>query len=95
MPGNNGMKDQTAALKWIKDNIKYFGGNSDSIILTGLSAGGASVHYHYLSPLSKGTYNLFKNSLLISQFLVVNSRVCNSVINFRIFRKLFIKNSFA
>nr|CAH7761878.1 unnamed protein product [Callosobruchus chinensis] len=42
------------ALQWIKDNIKYFGGNPDSVTLTGLSAGGASVHFHYLSPLSKG-----------------------------------------
>ncbi|KAF2900142.1 hypothetical protein ILUMI_06060 [Ignelater luminosus] len=56
VPGNNGMKDQTAALKWIKENIKYFGGNPDSITITGLSAGGASVHYHYLSPLSKGLF---------------------------------------
>nr|CAH7761876.1 unnamed protein product [Callosobruchus chinensis] len=52
--GNNGLKDQSMALQWIKDNIKYFGGNPDSVTLTGLSAGGASVHFHYLSPLSKG-----------------------------------------
>nr|ANK58173.1 carboxylesterase [Stegobium paniceum] len=57
VPGNNGMKDQSLALKWIKNNIKYFGGNPNSITITGLSAGGASVHYHYLSPLSKGLFN--------------------------------------
>lgn len=55
VPGNNGMKDQVAALKWVKNNIQYFGGNPNSITLTGLSAGGASVQYHYLSPLSKGS----------------------------------------
>nr|CAI5847819.1 unnamed protein product [Callosobruchus analis] len=55
--GNNGLKDQSMALQWIKDNIKYFGGNPDSVTLTGLSAGGASVHFHYLSPLSKGLFH--------------------------------------
>ncbi|KAK4884208.1 hypothetical protein RN001_000479 [Aquatica leii] len=57
VPGNNGLKDQIMALKWIQDNIKYFGGNPNSVTLTGLSAGGASVHYHYFSPLSKGIFN--------------------------------------
>ncbi|KAL3287467.1 hypothetical protein HHI36_001938 [Cryptolaemus montrouzieri] len=61
--GNMGLKDQSMALKWIKDNIKEFGGNSDSITITGLSAGGASVHYHYLSPLSR---DLFSRGLSMS-----------------------------
>ncbi|KAF5270980.1 hypothetical protein FQA39_LY08283 [Lamprigera yunnana] len=63
VPGNNGLKDQVEAIKWTKNNIKYFGGNPESIVLTGLSAGGASVHFHYLSPLSKG---LFKAGISIS-----------------------------
>ncbi|KRT86802.1 hydrolase, partial [Oryctes borbonicus] len=56
LPGNNGMKDQVFALKWIRDHIKSFGGNPESVTLTGLSAGGASVHLHYFSPLSKGLF---------------------------------------
>lgn len=49
-----GLRDQIMALKWIKDNIAYFRGNPNSITITGMSAGGASVQIHYLSPLSKG-----------------------------------------
>lgn len=57
LAGNYGLKDQVAALKWTKENIHHFGGNPDSITITGLSAGGSSVQIHYLSPLSKGLFN--------------------------------------
>lgn len=57
VPGNNGLKDQLQALKWLKENVEYFGGNPDSITLTGMSAGSASVHLHYLSPLSEGLFH--------------------------------------
>ncbi|XP_026738628.1 venom carboxylesterase-6-like [Trichoplusia ni] len=56
VPGNNGLKDQSFALHWIKNNIMMFGGNPDSVTLSGSSAGGASVHYQFLSPLSRGTF---------------------------------------
>ncbi|VVC90840.1 unnamed protein product [Leptidea sinapis] len=56
-PGNYGLKDQSFALQWVKQNIKMFGGDPDSVTLTGCSAGGASVHYHYLSPMSKDKFN--------------------------------------
>ncbi|KAF6203528.1 hypothetical protein GE061_001860 [Apolygus lucorum] len=56
-PGNNGLKDQNLALKWINKHIAAFGGNPNSITITGISAGGASVHYHLLSPLSKGLFH--------------------------------------
>ena len=56
-PGNYGLLDQSLALKWVKQNIIYFGGNSDSITIFGESAGGASVHLHMLSPHSNGLIN--------------------------------------
>ncbi|KAK5646892.1 hypothetical protein RI129_005356 [Pyrocoelia pectoralis] len=57
MPGNNGLKDQSLALKWIKDNIRSFGGNPDKVTIFGNSAGGASVYFHILSPHSKGLFH--------------------------------------
>ncbi|XP_022105589.1 cholinesterase-like [Acanthaster planci] len=57
LPGNLGLMDQVLALKWIKENIGAFGGDSDNITIFGESAGSASVHFHILSAHSKGLFN--------------------------------------
>ena len=56
-PGNFGMLDQVEALKWVKDNIENFGGNSGKVTIFGASAGGSIVNLHLLSPLSKGLFH--------------------------------------
>ncbi|KAF5281268.1 hypothetical protein FQA39_LY05154 [Lamprigera yunnana] len=56
-PGNWGLKDQVAALQWVQDNIAVFGGNNKQVTIFGQSAGGASVHMHYFSPLTKGLFH--------------------------------------
>uniref|UniRef100_V5I8T2 Carboxylic ester hydrolase n=1 Tax=Anoplophora glabripennis TaxID=217634 RepID=V5I8T2_ANOGL len=56
IPGNYGLKDQNLGLKWVQDNVKYFGGNPDEVTIFGGSAGGASVTYHMLSAQSKGLF---------------------------------------
>nr|XP_027214828.1 cholinesterase 2-like [Penaeus vannamei] len=63
MPGNFGMKDQVMALRWVQENIHSFGGDADRVTIFGESAGGASVHLHVLSPMSKG---LFARAILQS-----------------------------
>ncbi|XP_032670314.1 esterase E4-like isoform X2 [Odontomachus brunneus] len=61
--GNQGLKDQVAALKWIKENIKSFGGDPDNITVFGCGTGAISAHLLMISPLSK---DLFHKAILQS-----------------------------
>lgn len=55
--GNYGVLDQFAALKWVKENIKAFGGDPDNVTLFGQSSGSLTSQTLMLSPLSKGLFN--------------------------------------
>ncbi|CAN7937027.1 unnamed protein product, partial [Ixodes hexagonus] len=57
VPGNMGLHDQVLALRWVKNNIRSFGGDPEKVTLMGFSAGSFSVSAHILSPLSKGLFN--------------------------------------
>ncbi|GAU90208.1 hypothetical protein RvY_02659-2 [Ramazzottius varieornatus] len=63
IPGNAAMFDQVAAFRFIKENIRNFGGNPDNITIFGESAGAVSVALHLLSPLSR---NLFNQAIMSS-----------------------------
>lgn len=52
--GNYGLLDQIAALRWIKQAIPAFGGDSGNVTIFGQSAGSASVGLLVASPLAKG-----------------------------------------
>lgn len=60
---NLGIKDQVAALKWVKENIAAFGGDPDAITIFGESAGAISVQTLMSIPAAKG---LFKRAIVES-----------------------------
>ncbi|XP_063700317.1 juvenile hormone esterase-like [Culicoides brevitarsis] len=62
-PGNAGFKDQVLALRWVKENISNFGGDSSKITLIGNSAGAMCVILHTISPMSR---NLFHQAIVAS-----------------------------
>lgn len=56
VPGNFALKDQAAVLKWVRKNIKNFGGDPECVTLMGQSTGAFNVHAHTLSRASKGQF---------------------------------------
>ncbi|XP_013102237.2 juvenile hormone esterase [Stomoxys calcitrans] len=62
-PGNLGLKDQVALLRWVKLLISRFGGDPNSITLLGYGAGAMSVTLHMVSPMSR---NLFHKAIIMS-----------------------------
>lgn len=70
MPGNKGkfednlgLKDQVAALKWVKENIAAFGGDPGAVTIFGESAGGISVEALMAIP---ATHGLFRRAIIES-----------------------------
>lgn len=56
VPGNAAMKDQVAALRWVKRNIMSFGGDPSQVTIFGESSGSMSCIAHSLSPMSRGLF---------------------------------------
>jgi para-nitrobenzyl esterase len=54
--GAYGLMDQQAALRWVKRNIRGFGGDPRKVTIAGESAGGLSVLAHVTSPGSHGLF---------------------------------------
>lgn len=59
LQGNQGLWDQALALRWVSENIRYFGGDPSKVTIMG----GWSVSLHILSPVTR---NLFSHAILMS-----------------------------
>jgi len=69
--GNYNIMDQVQALRWVQENIGFFGGNPSAVTLAGQSVGGISVAIHLVSPQSRGLF----------QQAIIESAVTSSLTN--------------
>ncbi|CAH0731187.1 unnamed protein product, partial [Brenthis ino] len=56
-PGNAGLKDIRAALRWVKQNIANFNGDPDNVTVFGQGSGGVAAIYLTMSESTKGLFD--------------------------------------
>src|SRR5262249_45491587 len=72
IPSNLGLRDQIAALEWIRDNIAAFGGAPERVTISGQSAGSVAVS---LLMMSGRAWPLFKGAIMQSgSFTLIDER---------------------
>lgn len=68
--GTIGLQDQRAALRWVRDNIGGFGGDSGNVTLFGVSFGATATAAHLIAPDSRG---LFDKAIMHSGFATMDA----------------------
>lgn len=68
---NQGLKDQAAALRWVKHNIAAFGGDPNKVTIGGQSYGGGAVDFHLY-----GQEKLFSKAIIQS-----GSKFANGIVS--------------
>jgi para-nitrobenzyl esterase len=69
--GDYGIMDQQLALRWVRDNIWFFGGDPQNVTIFSESAGGLSVFSQLVSPSSEG---LFHKAIIESGAYALNTQ---------------------
>jgi para-nitrobenzyl esterase len=69
--GDYGLMDQQLALRWVRDNIRFFGGDPLNVTIFGESAGGLSVFSQLVSPASQ---DLFHKAIIESGAYALNTQ---------------------
>jgi para-nitrobenzyl esterase len=72
VPTNLGLRDQIAALRWVKDHIALFGGDPDNVTIFGESAGAVSVGCLVASPLAR---RLFRRAIMQSGHAIIRRSI--------------------
>ena len=55
--GNYGLLDAVAALRWVRENIRQFGGDPNRVTLWGVSAGASVITALMVSPVTSGLFH--------------------------------------
>ena len=65
--GNQALRDIQLGLRWVQDNIQYFGGDKDRVVLSGQSGGSWATSMIYASPLSESLLSgaIFQSGVVV------------------------------